>query len=206
MGMKKLFAFLSLFAASCSHYALRVPDTEQEKPVLIALPDSLEAATAKIENYLRLRGHYGSTYRPVGRSEEVRVNQGWIRDTSVRFYLRLWDQRLRHVSTWRSQWVLKTISPNVTQLRVRTLELLFIGLPNDADESPDLENKTSWFEGDPDEIRSALEMRRFWITVYPAQKLPPVLAETRAPRLIFEPSWKQDLRRFWRPVSRPRFF
>lgn len=206
MSLKGLLTFLALLASSCSHYALRAPDAEQDKAVIIALPDSLSAATAKVENYLRFRGHYLSTYRPIDRSDEVRVNQGWMRDSSLRFYVRYWDQRLRHASTWKSQWVLREISPGVSQLRVKTLELLFIGLPADADESPDLENKTSWFEGDPDELRSALEMRRFWNTVYPAQKLPPVLANVRAPGLTFEPYWKLEQRRFWRPAARPRFF
>lgn len=190
---------------ACSHYAIRVPDTEQEKPVSITLPDSLSVATQKIENYLKARQHYSSTYRPIERTEEVRINEEWIRDTSLRYYLRLWDQRLRHVTTWRAQWVLREIPPHRTELRVKVLELLFIGLPQDSEEGPDLDNKTSWFEGDPDEIRSAVEIRRFWTSVYPTVPLPEALS-IKVPGLVFEPGWKQDLRRFWKAEPRPRAF
>ena len=203
-----LTAAWSLLCAlgGCSHYALRVPDTGHEAPIFVTLPDSVPVAAHKIEKYLKLRGHYDSTYRPFDHPGEVRINEAWIRDSSLRFYMRYWDHRIRHLSGWRAQWVLKELPSGHSELRVKVLEILFVGLPEDAEEGPDLDNKQSWFETNFDELRAGLEMRRFWATTYPVKKMPLALFQLKAPDLIFEPISKEEVRRFWTPPSRLRAF
>ncbi len=102
-------------------------------------------------------------------------------------------------------WTLREIAPLKTELEVTVLEVIFVGSPEDAGKGPDMDHKSSWFETDPDHLRSALLLRRFWNTQFPLKALPLEIANLNVPDLNFAPLGAA-LKRRPQTYSRPKSF
>ena len=201
---------MTLFALSnCSRFAIVTNDLERKSPFVVRLPESSSVVAQKLEAYLRGRDHLEKSFRSQMRFDFI---QPWIRDSSLRYHLLDFDERKRHLCQWKAQWTLEGNGTHDTELSVKVLEVIFMGSPRDANSFPTLEQAqgngliSDWFETDPDNLRAALEIRRFWIENYPLLPLPKEIATLTLPSLDGMPVSRTALRRRWEPLQRTRSF
>ncbi|MBS1984964.1 MAG: hypothetical protein JST16_12415 [Bdellovibrionales bacterium] len=204
------FRFVALASllgtVSCTQLA-QVPLREEEpvSPQLsVQVPEGFTQASAHLEEYLKGRHRLQSRFVPAGaEGKELRLNQPWIRDTSLRYFAIENGDRKRHIVEWKGQWILTAESATQTNLRLSIVEVLYLGLPEMADDELSLEG--DWFETQRDGLRGGLEMRRFWAETY-AAPVPAKLAELNAPNSWGPPLSKALLDRGWQPLRRTRSF
>ena len=139
---RPLLVILLTLVSSCSRYALIIPDAERENGELnVRVPDNYQSVDAKISRWLRLRGKLEKSIRPSSDSQRVFYLTPWARDLSLRFYYLDFDQRIRHLTEWKSQWSLRAMGANESKLTVKVLELIFVGPIWDVPPLPESANR-----------------------------------------------------------------
>jgi hypothetical protein len=215
----------AFFFEACSRYALNLDDTGHEKPVVVRVDENSISVASKLRAYLLSRGRLDSGDLAPLRDGSLNFVQPWIRDTSLRYYSLNFDTREREMSDWKAQWHLKPLGAHQSELSLVVLELIFVGPAKDAGPRPEAGpsaranllgsgrypaaafDNSDWYETDPDNLRAALEMRRFWIETYPLKALPKVLASITVPLLQGPPlSTKAAQKRHWEPLHKQTSF
>jgi hypothetical protein len=183
-----------LWLGACSRYGILI-DGSQQKPARGFVIDRNFAQVSKdLSAWLRKRGVLLATHDAAA-TNSVFFEQDWVRDSSLRYYYLDFDTRVRHLTHWKGVWRLRAQGPGRTELRMDLLELVFLGPANEAGRLHRMDGQ--WFESPRDNVRVALEMRRFWQAHYPNLRLPDGLAQIEVPRLTGPPAAKFL-------VSRPR--
>ena len=206
-GIPARLLWLLLPCAACSKYALPIQDSwpNPTPEPLVYVPEAQGPARARLRTYLEKRQRLGDVFAPAGADgTEIRFNQPWIDDVSLRYYTLSFDTRIRQRVEWKAQWLLKSAAATKTELRLKILEIVYIGSPSDTEPGPALDN--DWFEAEPDSLRALLELRRYWIENYPASPLPSILTNISVPSLEGPPLSKDQLRRRWKILTRRRAF
>ena len=197
---------------SCSRYVIASRDYESSQPIEVSVMEPLESVTEKLRKYLRQRSRVESLHRSTSLPATVSMTQPWIRDTSLRYYFNEFDIRKRHLCEWKAQWKLRALSPGSTRIGLTVLELIFIGPYDQSGTRAEASNAqegiiiSDWFETDPDNVRAALEVRRFWIENFPLSPLPISLADINVPSLEGAPLSRASLKREWPALKRRRAF
>jgi hypothetical protein len=210
-----LFVIFLTSLANCSRYALVIPNAEREVgDQSIRIPENFQTTEIKISRWLRSRNRLERSIRPSGDSAKVYFLTPWFRDYSLRFYYLEQYSRNRHLTEWTAQWTLKAIGNQESLLRVKVLELLYIGPANSSPPLPlsaskaqnSLISNPDWAETDPDKLRATLELRRFWNENYPLLPLPKQLANVSLPSLLDPPISKEWSKAKWKPLTRSKSF
>jgi hypothetical protein len=190
--------------ASCSRYGVPISEDPPASPIVLHVPENFETTRRRVYQYLKSRDRVESVFTPTDVPGEIRLNQPWVRDTSLRYMELEYDARQRHIVEWKGQWILKSVSESITEVRLNILELLFLGPAREA--SPRPTPNADWFETGADGLRAALELRRFWAETYPALPLPKALANVQVPALDGPPVSRTLFNAFWPPLRRRRAF
>lgn len=208
--MKSFLRAAALFlCGACSKYGIRLSDGEMNErrpiPAVIEIDLPLPTVTASLKNYLVSRNRFASVYSPPENPEsEVRLQQPWVRDTSLRYYTLEFDTRRRHTVDWKALWTLKRLDAHRTEIRLDIVEVLFMGPPLEAGPGPLLNGQ--WFETERDSLRARLELRRFWNQKFPGRPLPATLGQIAVPSIEASPLAKRQLEPSWKPLKRRRAF
>lgn len=208
--MKSPLRAAALFlCVACSKSGIRLSDGELTErrpiPAVIELDLPLPTVAASLKNYLASRNRLASTYVPPENPDaEVRFQQPWIRDTSLRYYTLEFDTRRRHTVDWKALWTLKRLEARRTEIHLDIVEILFMGPPYEAGPGPLLNGQ--WFETERDTLRARLELRRFWNQKFPGRPLPAALGQIAVPSIEASPLAKSQLEPTWKPLKRRRAF
>lgn len=195
--------------AACSKYGIRLserdPANRRPIPAVVEVDLPLPTVAATLKSYLAARDRLSSTYVPPENPEaEIRFQQPWVRDTSLRYYTLEFDTRRRHTVDWKALWTLKRLETRRTEIRLDIIEALFMGPPLEAGPGPLLNGQ--WFETERDSLRARLELRRFWNQSFPGRPLPPALGQIAVPSIEGSPLAKSQLEPSWKPLRRRRAF
>jgi len=201
--------------SGCARYGLRHPQSlEYDGSVSVKVPDNFQVIEVKLRDWLKTRSLFEKVIRPTGLSQEVYYLTPWKRDFSLRYYYLEFDSRSRHISEWKSQWKLKVLNPEFSEIQVKVLEVIHMGPSNLAPAFPEIDEvkklkittNLDWAESAPDKIRALLELRRFFNETYPLSPLPAPLAVISVPSLEIGPLSHQWAQKSWTPVNRERSF
>jgi hypothetical protein len=205
-----LLLFPLLLGTGCAQYGLELrgsdPSPVQPK---VMVPEDVATVARALEEYLRERGSLESKRGNFG-DPQLRFTEAWRRGLSLRYHFRSFGDRDRHLSEWKSQWTLKSLGPQRSELSLKILEVIYIGVPNEAGVRPEVEAVKNlayrdWFETPPDDMRALFELRRFWTSTWPRVPLPQQLANLKAPALDGPPASK-EWPKAWVPQKRRTAF
>jgi hypothetical protein len=207
------FLFLTLSFSACSQYGKITPDALSRPTVVIDLPENYFATYEKIEQYLKSRGHFEKViFNQLRDGQNAHFISRWVRDSSLRYYMLEFDSRERHLSEWKAQWTLEGRGRNNSKLTVTVLEVIYMGPPYRAGVRPEAPqdslkiNNIDWYETTEDNLRAAIEARRFWTSLYPTHALPKILANVPIISLEVLPNSEALLKNRWKPLQRQRSF
>ena len=200
--MQRLSLLCLIALAGCAQFGKRIPGTENfeaNSSLEMVLPVSHLEAESKLKDYLSLRGLGLSSSAGIYATDTVYQTR-WTRDSSLVLYLIDGLNRSRHLAQWKSEWKVTPHAANTTLVHLSIYEVVYWGRPEEAPAAPPSPLE-GWYEADPNQLRSLLEMRRFLQTEFPREPLPKNLVEVRAPDLNFPPRGKLIPRWSWKKLS-----
>lgn len=173
-----------LMSTACARYGVRNDDSHQYPEAQIFLNSPSSIVEDQLSKFLRKRGLQPQLHRsPSG--DTIDFECDWVRDSSLDLFYIVSGTRKPHLVHWKAVWRLEASGPRSSQLKVKIMELLFMGPQESAGPLPELNGQ--WIEAPESNLRSWLELRRFFTEQYPRESLPPEMTILKIPTLDFAP-------------------
>lgn len=186
MKISKQFKYLCLILllSSCARFAIRKPNSTEKYQSHINVTENFSKVRYRLKQFLKNRGqNFKEHMHRNGRTIDIEME--WVRDTSLNYYYVQRGTRKPHLSHWKGVWSISKISNSKTRIYFKTMELIYLGPQEEASSIPT--NNGRWAESNSNNLRAALELRRFWNMHFKNKRLPSSLSQIKIPTLEFDP-------------------